>query len=148
MSLIRKWKKNPTYMHLFGTIRLLIFIKKSHLYVYSNLYFIHFCQIHYVSYWHMKQKKGFWGLLRVTFIMYGSKRDNKLSLYFLYVCIYSNHVTIIIFWSNWPTYTFIHFPEKFPHMYMFIQSYIFISFPENFPSMHIFKFGTVVYSEL
>ena len=43
-------------MHLFGTIRLLIFSKKSHLYVYFRLYFIHFCQIYYVSYWHMKQK--------------------------------------------------------------------------------------------
>ena len=29
-------------MHLFGTIRLLIFSKKSHLYVYSHLYFYSF----------------------------------------------------------------------------------------------------------
>ena len=32
-------EKNFTYTHLFGTIRLLIFCKKSHLYVYSYLYF-------------------------------------------------------------------------------------------------------------
>ena len=32
-------RKNPTYTHLFGTIRLLIFSKKSHLCVYSVLYF-------------------------------------------------------------------------------------------------------------
>ena len=30
-------EKNPTYTHLFGTMRLLIFSKKSHLYVYSHL---------------------------------------------------------------------------------------------------------------
>merc|ERR1712051_403756 len=38
------WKmtKNPTYTHLFGTIRLLIFSKKSHLYVYSHLHFYYF----------------------------------------------------------------------------------------------------------
>ena len=34
-----RMEKNPTYTHLFGTIRLLIFSKKSHLYVYSHLYF-------------------------------------------------------------------------------------------------------------
>ena len=32
-------EKNPTYMPLFGTILLLIFSKKFHLYVYSLLYF-------------------------------------------------------------------------------------------------------------
>ena len=32
-------EKNPTYTHLFRTIRLLIFSKKSHLYVYSHLHF-------------------------------------------------------------------------------------------------------------
>ena len=42
-------------MHLFGTIRLLIFSKKSHLYIYFYLYFLHFFQIYYVSYLHMKQ---------------------------------------------------------------------------------------------
>ena len=40
--LIENEKKNPTYTHLFGTIRLLIFSKKSHLYVYSVLYFYYF----------------------------------------------------------------------------------------------------------
>ena len=35
-------EKNPTYMPLFGTIRLLIFRKKFHLYVYSRLYFYSF----------------------------------------------------------------------------------------------------------
>ena len=30
--LLENEKKNPTYTHLFGTIRLLIFSKKSHLY--------------------------------------------------------------------------------------------------------------------
>ena len=38
----QKRRKNPTYMHLFGTIRLLIFSKKSHLYVYSVLYSYYF----------------------------------------------------------------------------------------------------------
>ena len=33
-----KMEKNPTYTHLFGTIHLLFFSKKSHLYVYSVLY--------------------------------------------------------------------------------------------------------------
>ena len=39
-------KKNPTYTHLFRPIRLLIFSKKSHLYVYSLLYFYQFLYIH------------------------------------------------------------------------------------------------------
>ena len=34
----QKVRKNPTYTHLFGTIRLLFFTKKSHLYVFSHLY--------------------------------------------------------------------------------------------------------------
>ena len=41
-----KMEKNPTYTHLFGTIRLLIFSKKSHLYVYSHLYFYWFMYFH------------------------------------------------------------------------------------------------------
>ena len=39
-------RKNPTYTHLFGTILLLIFSKKSHLYVYSHLYFYYFLYFH------------------------------------------------------------------------------------------------------
>ena len=35
-------KKNPPYTHLFGTIRLSIFSKISHLYVYLHLYFYSF----------------------------------------------------------------------------------------------------------
>ena len=42
----QKNRKIPTYTHLFGTIRLLIFIKKSHLYVYSHLYFYSFLNFH------------------------------------------------------------------------------------------------------
>ena len=49
----------PIYTLLFKTIHLLIFSKKTHLYVYSPLYFIHFFQVRYVSYLHMKQNMGF-----------------------------------------------------------------------------------------
>ena len=41
-----KMRKNPTYTHLFGTIRLLIFSKKSHLYVYCHQCFYSFLHFH------------------------------------------------------------------------------------------------------
>ena len=137
-------------MHLFGTICLLIFSKKSHLYVYSHLYFNHFCQIHYVSNWHMKQRKGFWGMLRVAFIMYGSKMD-KLSLYFLYVCNYSNHVkTISYFCQNDPPIRLFIF-QKSSHLYVYSVLY-FYCFSRKFPTYTFIRnrclFGTLEYMVL
>ena len=42
----QKIRKNPAYTHLLGTILLLIFSKKSHLYVYSHLYFYSLLKFH------------------------------------------------------------------------------------------------------
>ena len=41
-----KMKNNPSYMHLFRHICLLIFSKRSHLYVYSHLYFYYSLYFH------------------------------------------------------------------------------------------------------
>ena len=94
-------KKNPTYTHLFGTIRLLIFNK-------SPTYTFIFCQIglhKYVSHWYMKQKKGF---LRVDL--------GFLGLLSLCNCNYVSMYYSILLKS---TYTFISFSENFPPIRLF-----------------------------
>ena len=41
-------------------------------------------------------------------------------------CNYSIDKLGIIFWSKWPTYTFIHFPEKFPPIRLFSPIFLLV----------------------
>ena len=105
-------EKNPTYTHLFRTIRLSIFCNKSHLYIYSNLYV--YSILEKIAYYLMQQK-GFF-----------CERKPIIGTY--------NFHEFIGFFDQ------IQGSKQMAHIKNSDGTKLFldISFPENFPTIHLF----------
>ena len=116
-------KKNPTYTPLFGTIRLLIFRKNSHLYVYSRLYFYSFL------YFYCYRKA-----IVATFFMNSTIICDPNPMHYEFWWEIGKNSSIFVMQLTW-SYSLL---QKFP-TYTFIQSYTFISFPENFLPIRLFS---------
>ena len=119
-------EKNPTYTHLFGTIRLLIFSKTSHLHVYSHLYFLLIFVLlsNYITFFKI-QYGPFWPQMTSEVTL--RPQLGKLFYNWLIFDWNSKQILLYLYWMlpKNPTYTFI-------------QTYTFISFQKKFPPICLF----------
>ena len=115
-------RKNSTYTHLFGTIRLLIFSKKSHLYVYSVLYFYYFLR-NFPTYIFIQTRRLFGTLEYVASMLSWTRLELAHKLY--------QSITLLLFFEGgsnmrkYSKYSFIwklwNFTDSVPYVWCSTQ---------------------------
>ena len=110
-------RKNPTYTHLFVTIRLLIFSKKSH--VYSHLYFYSFLSFHEARLYFCSCSHS--PICNILIL--------GLTSFYSFTQIQNFLVALLIS---------IKIDKKFPPILLFSPIRLHISFSENFPPKYTF----------